>query len=123
MTRRMIPIAAILAIAAAAPAPVLAHAGALEATFGNTLEIAYPDGKLARVWLDRDGSYRAANPQGKISSGRWAVKVDKLCLKQKRPLPVPFSYCTPIVPGGVGASWLGRAVSGETVRIRLVAGR
>jgi hypothetical protein len=121
MMRRMVPIAAMLAIAVAAATP--AHAGALEATFGNTLEIAYPDGKLARLWLDRDGSYRGANRQGKPSSGRWSVKADKLCMKQKRPLPIPFAYCTPIVAGGIGASWLGRAVDGETVRIRLVAGR
>ena len=123
MTRRTIPIAAILAIAAAMSAPVLAHASSLDATFGNTLEVTYPDGKLARLWLDRDGSYRGANRQGKPSSGHWTIKADKLCMKQKRPLPVPFAYCTPIVPGGIGASWLARAVSGETVRIRLVAGR
>jgi hypothetical protein len=123
MTRRTIPIIAILSIAAAAAAPAWATPGGLDATFGNTLEVTYPDGQLARLWLDRDGSYRGANRQGRPSSGHWTIRADKLCMKQKRPLPVPFSYCTPIVAGGVGASWLGRAVGGETVRIRLVAGR
>ena len=121
MTRRMIPLAAI-ALAAAASSSGWADAGVLDATFGNTLEVTYPDGRLARLWLDRDGSYRGANRQGKPSSGRWSIKAGKLCMKQKRPLPVPFSYCTPLVSGGVGSTWLGRAVTGETVRIRLVSG-
>ena len=95
----------------------------LDPVFGNTLEMTYPDGRLARLWLDRDGSYRGVNWHGRTSSGRWFVKPGKVCMKQKRPLPMPISFCTPLVAGSVGAAWGGRAVSGEPIRIRLVAGR
>jgi hypothetical protein len=123
MTHRRIAALAVLTLAGALPAPAQAAAGALDPVFANTVEVTYPDGRMARLWVDRDGSYRGQNRQGRPSSGRWTIKAAKLCLKQKRPFAAPMSYCTPIVTGGVGASWLGKAVTGETVRIRLVAGR
>jgi hypothetical protein len=51
------------------------------------------------------------------------VKGEKLCLKQQKPMAGPFSYCTPVKSGGVGTSWIGKAVTGERIRIELVAGR
>ena len=43
-----------------------------------------------------------------------------MCLKQSRPFPAPFSYCTPL-PSGV--SWTAKAVTGEPIRVRLVRGK
>jgi hypothetical protein len=124
MIRRTIPAVAILAIAATMAPPVSAGAGGLHPAFSNTIEMTYPDGRTARLWLEADGRYSGEDKYRRPSSGRWSVKSGKLCMRQKRPLPVPFSYCTPLVaPDEVGVSWLGRAVTGETLRIRLVAGR
>jgi hypothetical protein len=95
----------------------------LEPAFHNTILSTYPDGRQARLWLDADGGYRAEGRRGDPSSGHWKVKGDKLCLKQSHPLPTPFSYCTHIHAGGVGTSWTGKAVTGEAIRITLIAGR
>ena len=95
----------------------------VDAAFGNTIVSTYPDGRTGELWLHPDGSYSAEGRRHDLSNGHWKLKGDKLCLKQSRPLPVPFSYCTPVAQGAVGASWTGKAVSGEAIRIRLVRGR
>jgi len=91
--------------------------------FGNTIVSTYPDGRTAELWLKADGSYTAQGRRGDRSSGRWAVKGDKLCLKQARPFPAPFSYCTSIPPAGMSKPWRAKAVTGERISVRLVEGR
>src|SRR3954470_5491498 len=72
------------------------------AAFGNTIVSTYPDGRIAKLWLKPDGAYEAQGRRGGMSSGRWAVKGDKICMKQGRPIAIPFSYCTPIVHAAAG---------------------
>ena len=114
---------AALPAAASAVAPTTAADSRLEAAFGNTIVSTYPDGRVAKLWLERDGGYRGQGRKGGLSSGRWTVKGDKICLKQTRPMPMPMTYCTPLVDGKVGARWSGKAVTGEPVRLELVSGR
>ena len=95
----------------------------LEPAFSNTIVSTYPDGKTGKLWLERDGSYRAEGRRAERSSGRWKVKDGRMCFKQSRPLPIPFSYCSAVVSGDVGSVWAGKAVTGEPLRIQLVAGR
>ena len=94
----------------------------LEPAFSNTIVSTYPDGRKAKLWLNRDGTYRAQGRRGKPSSGRWTLKGERICLKQSRPIPVG-SYCTGVKRGGVGTSWSGKAVTGEPIRIQVVGGR
>ena len=95
----------------------------LAAAFGNTIRALYPDGGAQRLWLKADGSWEAVGKRGKASSGRWAVKGDKVCLKQARPIALPVSYCTDFPRDGeVGAVWTSRAVTGEPIRLTLVKG-
>jgi hypothetical protein len=103
-------------------APVLAEPTGLQATFGNTIVSTYPDGRTAELWLHPDGSYSAEGRRHDRSNGQWKVKGEKLCLKQSHPFSFPFTYCTPLMQGGVGASWVGKAVTGESIRIQLVRG-
>lgn len=105
--------------------PVLAQTPAAvpEAVFANTVVSTYPDGRTAKLWLNPDGTYRGQGRRGKPSGGKWTVKGQQICLKQSRPFPAPFSYCTEIRQGGVGTAWSGKAVTGEPVRIELIAGR
>ena len=120
--RRLIPAA--LALGLIVPAPALAQdRSLLEPAFKNTIVSTYPDGRKAKLWLNADGSYRAQGRRGKPSSGRWTLKGEQICLKQQRPFPGPFSYCTAVRRGGVGTSWTGKAVTGERIRIQVVAGR
>ena len=95
---------------------------ALKPAFGNTIVSTYPDGRQGQLWLHADGSYAAEGRRGDRSSGHWKIKGAKVCLKQSSPHAFPFSYCAALPPGGVGAVWSGKAVTGETIRIRLVRG-
>ncbi len=115
-------LAAALALAAA---PVLAQPAdpRVEAAFGNTIVSTYPDGRTGRLWLERDGSYRGTGRRGLESRGTWRVRGEELCLRQRRPFPAPFNFCTALVQGGIGTRWTGRAPTGETIRNELVAGR
>jgi hypothetical protein len=91
--------------------------------FGNTLVSTYPDGRTARLWMKSGGTYDGVGRRGEHTSGVWRVRDDRVCFSQRRPIPMPGSYCTPIVRGGVGARWTARAVTGETIQVQLVAGR
>ena len=118
---RLAPLA-IVPLLLAAPATA-SDKSVLEPAFSNTIVSTYPDGRKAKLWLNRDGSYRAQGRRGKPSSGRWTLKGERICLKQSRPVPGPFSYCTDIRRGGVGTTWPGKAVTGERIQISVVKGR
>lgn len=111
--------AAVIAATAPMPPPLTA----LEPAFGNTIVTTYPNGKVTRTWLRRDGTYEALRANGDRTGGVWKVKGDELCITQKKPVYVPLAFCTPIVPGRIGASWSARGLLGEPVRNTLVAGR
>ncbi|HEY5410159.1 MAG TPA: hypothetical protein VIJ94_05465 [Caulobacteraceae bacterium] len=111
-----------MALAVAFPC-IAAEGSALTSTFGNTIVSTYPDGRTAELWLHPDGSYDAEGRRRDRTEGHWNIKGEKLCLKQSHPLPFPFAYCTPLVAGGVGTRWDGKAVTGEAIRIQLVRGK
>ncbi|WP_339932092.1 hypothetical protein [uncultured Brevundimonas sp.] len=100
-----------------------ASASDLQAAFSNTLVSTYPDGRTARLWLAEGGRFEGQDRRGGRNSGVWRVRDGKLCLSQRRPLPMPGQFCTPIVRVAVGGSWTARAMTGETIRVTLVAGR
>jgi len=118
---RFVPIALALVTAVLAHGP--AQAAGLDAAFGNTIVSTYPDGRTAELWLDRDGAYSAEGRRHDRSSGRWSLKGDRICLRQSKPWSPPVSFCTPVFHGGVGATWTAKAVTGEQIHVRLVAGR
>ncbi len=114
---------ALTALALAAAVPCLAaEASALDEAFGNTIVSTYPDGRKGELWLHPDGSYSAEGRHHDPSSGHWKIKGEKLCLKQSRPLAFPFSFCTPLMHGGIGTSWTTKAVTGEQIHVQLVKG-
>ena len=117
---------AAMAVAASAGHALAADGGdkadLLRRAFGSTIVSTYPDGRQAELWLQRDGGYRAEGRRHDPSSGRWQIKGDKLCLKQQRPFPAPFSFCTPLPASGIDRAWAGKAFTGEPIRIRLVKG-
>jgi hypothetical protein len=106
----------------AAAASGAGDAAKVRMAFGNTIVSTYPDGRQAQLWLHPDGTYSAEGRRLDRSSGHWKIKGQKVCLKQSKPHAFPFSYCAAVPPGGVGASWSGKAVTGERIRIHLVKG-
>jgi hypothetical protein len=128
-------VAVALALAAGLAAPAArAQDGAqgaaqdsrLEMAFGSTIVSTYPDGRQAELWLKRDGSYQAEGRRHDRTSGVWSIKRDKnglkLCLKQRRPFPAPFSYCPAVPEGGLDRPWTSKAFTGEKISVRLVRG-
>jgi hypothetical protein len=94
----------------------------LKVAFGNTVVSTYPDGRKGRLWLKPDGTYTAAGRRNTPSSGKWSIKGDRICLKQRQPIPGPFAYCTEVPTGGIGAEWPSKAVTGEKIRVKVIAG-
>lgn len=92
----------------------------LEPAFKGTVVSTYPDGRTGHLWLNRDGTYTGEGRRRKPSSGRWSVEGDQLCLKQKKPFPGPFAYCTPLPPGN--STWTAKAVTGEPITLRVIPG-
>lgn len=115
-----------LLLALASPAAGSAESAArspVEAAFGNTVVSTYPDGRTGLLWLKHDGTYTAKGRRRTGSSGRWTMKGPQVCLKQARPVRVPMSYCTVIPENAVGAVWDAKAVTGETIRVKIFHGR
>ena len=114
--------AASIALSAPAFAADDGDSSIVEKAFGSTIVSTYPDGRQGELWLQRDGSYTGAGRRKDPSNGKWSVKGGKLCLKQQRPIPAPFSFCTPLPSSGIDKPWTGKAPTGEAITIRLVHG-
>lgn len=99
----------LLTAAAEAPPP------SLEKAFEGTIVSTYPDGRKAELWLNRDGSYTSEGRRHDRHTGRWTMKGEKVCFKR-----MIFTYCTAIPSGD---EFTTKAVTGETIRVRLEPGR
>ena len=93
----------------------------LEPAFKGTIVSTYEDGRKGRLNLSRDGTYRYRGRTNVASGGVWTAKGDdRICLKQKTPKSIPFSYCTAIPHG---RTWKAKAAGGEPITLRVVSGR
>lgn len=102
----------VLTAVAGAPAPP----PTLEKAFHGTIVSTYPDGRTAELWLNPNGTYTSMGRRHDRHSGRWNLKGDKVCFRR-----FWFTYCTEIP--ATQADFTTRAVTGETIRVRLVPGR
>lgn len=122
---RLFAAAASLALTAgAAHAAEPARTNGVAAAFGNTVKALYPDGRYQWLWFKADGTWEAFGRRGKWSSGKWSQKdASQVCLKQSKPFPVPFNYCTAFpASGGVGAVWTSKSMEGEPIKVTVVKG-
>ena len=120
----MKPAAFLFALAAAlltstVEAGAVAASEMLQKAFGNTIVSTYPDGRTALIWLKADGAFSGKGRRRLLYSGVWEEKGDKLCLRQTRPIPIPFTYCTAIP---TGTTWTGKAITGEPLKMQLLPG-
>jgi hypothetical protein len=119
-----------LALALLAAIPALAQAAQpdessarVAAAFGNTVTSTYPDGRSQKIWLHPDGSWTGLSRTHKDLAGTWTVKADKVCMRQKSPPTLPFSFCTPFPQDAhIGVAWGSRDAGGTPIRLRLDAG-
>lgn len=113
-------IAALMAANVAATPP--AGADMLEPAFGGTIISTYADGRVSKLWLNRDGTFSAEGRNHERQAGHWVVKHHAVCMSQTKPFPIPFAqYCAPI-PATL-TNWTGKAVTGEPVTIQLISER
>ena len=117
----MILTAAALSLGLAA-ASAQAQETSLAPAFGNTIVSTHPDGRQARLWLSADHTFRAQGRGGNRSSGVWRVRGNRLCLTQRRPISIPFSYCHAFPHVTVGQDWNDTASNGDHVVNRIVRG-
>ena len=121
--RPLITLSLCAALSLGAAGMAAAAASPVSEAFGNTIISTYPDGRIAKLWLHADGTYAAEGRRHDPSSGRWSVRGEKVCLKQSKPFSAPFSFCTSMSAAKVGASWTGKAVTGEKISIHMVKGQ
>ena len=103
--------------------PAQAQESRLRPAFGNTVVSTHPDGRKARLWLNADHTFTARGRAGNRSSGTWRTRGEALCLTQRRPIPIPISYCHPFPDVTVGQRWNDTASNGDAVVNQIVAGR
>ena len=111
--------AALVATGVAAAEPIGAMAR-LAPALGNVIVSTHPDGRQARLWLRRDGSWAAQGRAGNRSAGTWKIRGEKLCLKQRTPVQIPIAYCKPVPAEGVDKQWRDVAVNGDQVTNEIV---
>lgn len=96
----------------------------ITAAFGNTVTSTYPDGRTQQIWLMPGGSWTGVARNHHRLAGRWTLRGDKVCLRQKKPPTLPFSYCTAFpAKARVGDSWHSRDFVGTPIVLKLVAGQ
>ena len=108
-----------LTLALATSAAASAAPDGLAKAFGNTVVSTYPDGRTGLLWLKPNGTYTAKGRHRTASSGTWALKGEKMCLSQKKPVWAPFAYCTGLP---TSTTWSAKAVTGEPITVRIVKG-
>lgn len=113
-------IAALLSASGAAAGPSGDVMSRLAPALGNVIVSTHPDGRKARLWLQRGGAYTAQSRAGDRSGGTWKVKGEKLCLSQRNPIPIPIAYCKPIPAEAAGRPWRDTEVNGDQV-VNLIA--
>ena len=102
--------ASLLLVAAAPPPP------SLQKAFTGTIVSTYPDGRIAKLWMKPSGEFTSEGRRHDRHTGRWSVKGDKVCFKRGL-----FGYCTALPTGA--RSFTTKAVTGETIQVRLEPGR
>lgn len=122
MTPRMLLLSAMTAALLMAGGSAGAQESLLAATFGNTIVSTHPDGRQAKLWLSADHTFTARGRGGNRSSGAWRVRGQRLCLTQRRPVPIPFSYCHAFPQVSVGGRWNDTASNGDAVVNQVVRG-
>lgn len=93
------------------------------AAFGNTVTSTYPDGRSQKIWMQPDGTWTGLSRRGLSLAGTWNLRGEKVCLRQRTPPTLPFSYCTAFpADTRVGDVWPSKDFLGTAIQLRVVPG-
>ena len=84
---------------------------ALQKAFTHTIVSTYPDGRIAKLWMDPSGTFTSMGRRHDRHAGRWTLKGDKVCFRRGL-----GSFCTPVP---TEKAFTTKAVTGETIQVRL----
>ncbi|MBS0333613.1 MAG: hypothetical protein JSS35_12670 [Proteobacteria bacterium] len=99
-----------------AAAPPQKDNAQLQKAFSGTIISTYPDGRTAKLWMKPSGDFISEGRRHERHTGHWKLSGDKVCFRRGL-----FGYCTKIPTDG--NAFTTRAVTGETIRVRLAPGR
>jgi hypothetical protein len=88
----------------------------LDKAFEGTIVSTYPDGRKSELWMRKDHTFTSEGRRHDRHTGTWSVKGSKVCFRRGI-----FGYCTAVPTSD--SDFTMKAVTGETVRVRLVPGR
>ncbi len=98
-----------------------AFAETMDATFGNTVTVALPDGAVDRYFFEPDGSFVERSHDGQTYTGRWVRRGGQVCLSLADRAD---EDCAPFpLDKRVGDSWAMEKSGGASLAISIVRGR
>lgn len=99
--------------------------------YGNTVVVTNAKGEVSKIWINKDGTYKAAAANGQSGTGKWAVKDNntKYCSTPDLPAtapagtPAPKESCSEFHGGKKpGDKWQQKDAEGLPISVEVKAG-
>lgn len=99
--------------------------------YGNTVVVTNAKGEVSKIWINKDGTYKAAGANGQAGTGKWVVKDNntKYCVTPDLPAtapagtPAPKESCSEFHGGKKpGDKWQQKDADGQTISVEVKAG-
>ena len=119
-----------LVLAAGLSGAAVASDDPMAGAYGNTVLVTNAKGETSKIWINKDGSYKAQGADGKQGTGKWALKENgkKYCATANLPAdapketPAPKEACSDFTgPHKVGDKWEQNDANGQKVTVEIRA--
>jgi hypothetical protein len=112
-------------------ATAMAAEDPMAGVYGNTVVVTNAKGEVSKIWINKDGTYKAAGANGQAGTGKWVVKDNntKYCVTPDMPAaapagtPSPKESCSEFHGGKKpGDKWQQKDAEGQTISVEVNAG-
>jgi len=108
-----------VATAALLSVSTIAHAGIMDAAFGNTVTVSTADGTVVQSYFfDENGDFSLTGADGTTASGTWTADDNQVCVTVGEE-----ESCNPVDGLEVGGSWEVTSDDDMVLTISVVEGR
>jgi hypothetical protein len=99
--------------------------------YGNTVVVTNGKGEASKLWINKDGTYKAQGADGKSGTGKWALKENnsKYCATPDLPADAPKGTAAPKEACSefkgahkAGDKWDQNDANGQKVTVEIKAG-